>query len=176
VRFSLRCLFLAAAVAAFVPASGHAAPGQAPALTWRDWDRGLEEARASGRPVLIDVYTDWCGWCRRMKAEVYARPEVREYLDGHFVTVQLNAEGAEPARYEGRAFTSRTLAARFGVSGYPTTIFLKPDGGHLANVPGYLESARFLQVLRYIGDGHMTRGVTFQEYTRQPAPGGAVRR
>lgn len=175
-RFSARFLILAAALAVTAPVAGHAAPGQTARVTWRDWDRGLAEARTSGRPVLVDVYTDWCGWCRRMKAEVYARPEVRDYLDGHFVTVELDAEGAESARYEGRTFTSRALAARFGVTGYPTTIFLKPDGGHLVSVPGYVESARFMQVLRYIGDGHMTRGVTFQEFTKQSSPGGAVNR
>ena len=173
-RSSLRPLFLAAAFAVLVPATLHAAP-HAPGPTWRAWDRGLEEARTSGRPVLVDVYTDWCGWCRRMKAEVYAKPEVRQYLDEHFVTVALNAEGPEAATYDGKPFTSRTLAARFGVSGYPTTIFLRPDGGYLVSVPGYVESPKFLQVLRYIGDGHMTRGVTFQEYTKQSAPGAGRR-
>ena len=154
------------------PSRADPAPGPA----WRPWDLGLEEAKTSGRPVLVDVYTDWCGWCRRMKAEVYTRPEVRAYLDEHFVTVKLNAEASDPARYEGRAFTSRSLAARFGVSGYPTTIFLRPDGGHLVSGPGYLESGPFLQVLRYIGDGHMGRGVSFQDFTRQTTPGGAGRR
>lgn len=150
-----------------------AAAGPAPGMAWRGWDRGLEEARASGRPVLVDVYTEWCGWCRRMKADVYSRAEVRDYIEDHFVVVALDAEASDAARYEGRAFTSRTLAARFGVSGYPTTIFLRPDGAHLVNVPGYLDPARFLQVLRYIGDGHMDRGVSFQEYAKATAPGGA---
>lgn len=145
-----------------------------PALAWRAWDPGLEEARVSGRPVLVNVYTDWCGWCRRMKADVYSRAEIRRYLDSHFVTVTLNAEGADPARYEGRSYTSRSLAARFGVKSYPTTIFLRPDGAHLVNVPGYVESADFMKVLRFIGDGHMERGVSFKEFSERPGSGGAV--
>ena len=153
-----------------------AGAGPAPAVAWRGWDRGLEEARGSGRPVLVDVYTDWCGYCRRMEADVYSRPEIREYLKRRFVAVKLDAEASDPARYEGRAFTSRSLAARFGVSGYPTTIFLRPAGEHLVNVPGYVDAERFLQVLHYIGDGHMDRGVTFQDFTKQSAPGGAARR
>ena len=86
---------------------GPAAAGTAPGVSWRSWDRGLEEARVSGRPVLVDGYTDWCGWCRRMEADVYSRPEVRDYLSRKFVTVKLDAEAPDPARYEGRAFTSR---------------------------------------------------------------------
>src|SRR5215510_6344451 len=77
--------------------------------TWRAWERGLEEAKSSGRPVIVDVYTDWCGWCRRMEANVYARPEVRDYLSRKFVAIKLDAEASDPARYEGRAFTSRSL-------------------------------------------------------------------
>jgi thioredoxin-related protein len=154
-----------------LPASaGAAAPGPA----WRTWDRGIAEARTTGRPVLVDVYTDWCGWCRRMEADVYARPDVRDYLARKFVTVKLDAEAEDPARFEGHSFTSRSLAARFNVSGYPTTIFLAPGGDHhLVNVPGYVDAQQFLLVLRYIGDGHMDRGVTFQEFMKQGSPGGA---
>ena len=57
---------------------GQAAAVAAPGVSWRNWDRGLEEASGSGRPILVDVYTDWCGWCRRMEADVYSRPEIRD--------------------------------------------------------------------------------------------------
>lgn len=168
-------LLLAALLAASVlhaPDAAAAARG----VAWRTWDRGLQEARAAGRPVLVDVYTDWCGWCRRMDAQVYSRPEILDYLSKTFVAVKLDAEAQDPARYEDRAFTSRTLAARFGVSGYPTTIFLRPDGTHLVNVPGYVDADRFLLMLRYIGDGHMDRGVAFQDFVKQAAPPGATSR
>lgn len=156
-----------------VPPAG-AAPAAGP--VWRSWDRGLAEARSTGRPVLVDVYTEWCGWCRRMEAEVYTRPDVRDYVSRKFVTVKLDAEAEDPARFEGRSFTSRSLAARFNVSGYPTTIFLAPGGDHhLVNVPGYVDAQRFLLVLRYIGDGHMERGVTFQDFMKQESAGGGDR-
>lgn len=174
VRWTLVVILMGCSTLPVQPAPAGAAT--APGIAWRTWDRGLEEARISGRPVLVDVYTDWCGSCRRMKAEVYSRAEIRDYLDDRFVVVTLNAEGSDAARYEGRAFTSRSLAARFGVSGYPTTVFLQPDGDHVVNVPGYVDAARFLQVLRYISDGHMDRGVSFQEFSKQSASGGAARR
>jgi thioredoxin-related protein len=133
---------------------------------WTAWDAGLHQAAESKRPVLVDVYTDWCGWCKRMDHDVYSRADVREYLDHHFVTVRLNAESPETANYDGKLYTGRTLAMRFGVSGYPTTIFLRANGEHLVNVPGYVKADEFLTLLRYIGDGHMDRGESFETFQK----------
>lgn len=144
-----------------------AAPASAQSVQWRDWNSGLRAASASGRPVLVDVYTDWCGWCKRMDREVYARPEVRDYLAKRFVTVKLNAESEQAATYEGRSWTGRTLASRFDVTGYPTTVFLRANGEKLVNVPGYLPPDRFLLLLRYIGDGHMDRGVAWDDFMKK---------
>ena len=128
------------------PASAIAGPA------WRSWDAGLREAGTSRRPVLVDVYTDWCGWCKRMDRDVYARADVQDYLARKFVTVKLDAESNDAARYEGRAYTSHALAARFGVTGYPTTMFLSAKGAHLGSIPGYSPPEDFLLLLRFIGD------------------------
>lgn len=140
-------------------------------VSWRAWNAGLKEAGSSGRPVLVDVYTGWCGWCKRMDRDVYQRTDVRDYLTRKFVTVKLDAEADEAARYEGKPFTSRTLASRFRVTGYPTTIFLTASGEHLANVPGYIPADRFLLLLHYIGDGWMDKGIAFDDYVKKMAAG-----
>jgi thioredoxin-related protein len=136
-------------------------------LNWREWDEGLREAAASRRPVLVDVYTDWCGWCKRMDRDVYSQDAIRDYLSQRYVIIKLNAESKDTERYEGRSFTSRSLAARFRVTGYPTTLFLRPNGEHLVNVPGYVPPPRFLLLLRYIGDGYLDRGVPFDEFVKK---------
>lgn len=143
----------------------------AAAPAWKDWNAGLREAATAGKPVVVDVYTDWCTWCKRMDQDVYSRPEVKQYLAAHFVTVKLNAEYTTAARYEGKAFTSRSLAERFRVNGYPTTIFLRANGTHIANVPGYVPADRFMLLLRYIGDGHMERGVSYDDFVKQNSGG-----
>lgn len=141
-----------------------------PPIAWRGWDAGLQEAKRLNRPVLVDVYTQWCGWCKRMDRDVYSRREVREYLGSNFVTVKIDAESSDPARYDGRSYTLRSLAGFFRVTGYPTTLFLKANGEHLVNVPGYVEADKFLLVLRYIGDGHLDRGETWEDYKAGTQP------
>jgi thioredoxin-related protein len=133
-------------------------------FSWVSWDAGLQQARQQQRPVLVDVYTQWCGWCKRMDRDVYSREDVRDYLGEKFVTVKLDAEASEGAKYEGRAYTSRTLASQFRITSYPTTLFLKPNGEHLVSVPGYIAPEKFLLLLRYIRDGHFERGVPWEDF------------
>lgn len=138
-------------------------------ILWLDWNAAAEKARTTERPILVDVYTDWCGWCKRMDRDVYARPEIREYLSTRFVTVKLDAEANDPARYQGKDYDSSTLAERFKVTGYPTTVFLRSNGDHIINVPGYVPADRFLLVLQYIAEGHLDRGVNWEEFSRKKA-------
>jgi len=144
--------------------SAQAAPAAAP--DWRGWNDGLQHAQSTQKPVIVDVYTDWCGWCRRMERDVYGKAEVAEYLRKRFVTIKLNAEASAPATYEGRKTTSQGIAQRFRVSGYPTTVFLRANGEHMANVPGYVPADKFLLLLRYVAEGHADRNVPFTEFEK----------
>lgn len=162
IRFPLRPLVLALTSAVLLAlCSGPSAAGT---VNWRSWDDGIARAKSGNRFVVVDVYTDWCGWCRRMDADVYARRDVSEYLAAKFVTVKLNAESSETVHRGERPMTARSLASQFQVTGYPTTIFLRPDGERLANVPGYIPAEKFLLLLRYIGDGHMDRGTKWEDF------------
>ena|SRR2546426_8717220 len=154
------------------PALGRAGtPRRAEEPGWLTWDQGMSEASSTGRPMLVDVYTDWCGWCKRMDRDVYARDDVREYLSRHFILVKLNAESPEEARFGDRTFTLRALAQQLRVTGYPTTVFLKPNGEHIANVPGYVPADRFKVMLQYIGEDHIGRGVSWQEFEKSSSAG-----
>jgi thioredoxin-related protein len=166
----LPTLPLAFAVLLLVAPSVARAGGEIP---WRTFDAGLREARAKDRPVMVDVFTDWCRYCKMMDRDVYSRADVREYLGRHYVVVRLDAEGAQRATYEGHTHTGASLAQRFRVNSYPTTIFLRADGTHLVNVPGYVEPGRFLMLLRYVAEGAMERGEDFEAFARRAA--GAAR-
>jgi len=157
-------------LAGTTPARAAAAAAKPAELQWSAWDAGLSKAAAAGKPVLVDVYTDWCGWCRRMDHDVYSSAEIRSYLARKFVTVKLNAESPAPVTYQTQRYTGSSLAARFRVNGYPTTIFLRPNGDHLVNVPGYVPADRFLLLLQYVGDGHMDRGVSFDDFVQSQSP------
>ena len=107
-------------------------------ITWqRDLNRALDIAKAEGKLIIVDVYTDWCGWCKKMDKTVYADPAVVA-LSRRQVFVKLNAED----RDQGQGF-----ARQMGVSGYPTTIILDGQSRVLQLAEGYIASPQaFLQL------------------------------
>ena len=128
-----------------MPADNEAQPsaGRDPELVrgeiaWhRDLRRAIEVARAEGKLIVADVYTDWCGWCKKMDKTVYSDPAIGA-LSRQQVFVKVNAED----RGEGQSF-----AREMGVKGYPTTIILDGNGRVLKIAQGYIASAEAFEEL-----------------------------
>jgi len=126
------------------------------------FDEAVKKAKKENKKVVVDVYTDWCGWCKKMDKNVYGNSDIKNIIEDSFVFVKLDAEGSGKNTYEGKAYTDGELAAYFQVSGYPTTVFLEPDGKiiefnydkfQMNNLPGYYPADDFKKVLEYIRDG-----------------------
>ena len=130
----------AVAVAVIQGRSGSSgSPGGAAALPWaNDLPAALSQAGSENKLVMVDFYTDWCQWCKRLDRNTLSDADVQKALAG-VVAVRLDAER------EGRE-----AAARFGVDGYPTLIFLNASGEEVGRIPGYLDPGPFLQALQSI--------------------------
>jgi thioredoxin-related protein len=132
-------------------------------VRWTTFSNGLELAKQTNKRILIDVYTDWCGWCKRMDQDVYRNEEVAAYLDRQFVLVKLNAESSNPLTFEGKPYTEMSLASSIGINSYPTTVFAETDGSIITPVAGYIEAGSFLEVCKFIGDGFYKK-MSWQEF------------
>jgi thioredoxin-related protein len=108
-------------------------------------------AKDNSKKVLIDVYTVWCGYCRKMAAETYPTEKVKNAVDDYFYTVRLNAESDREIIFNGASFTEAELASAFGVSSFPTTVFVDTNGDPLGLQPGYMDADIFSQLLAFIG-------------------------
>lgn len=133
-------------------------------LKWMTWDEAVALASTEKNPkkVFIDVYTDWCGWCKRMDQDTFQNPEVAAYMSENFYMVKLDGEQKEPIVYKGQTYTFvpqgrngyHQLAAALlqGRLSYPTVVFLDENLQMLSPVPGYQKPDAFLKVARYFGD------------------------
>ena len=135
-------------------------------LEWATFNAGLEKAKVSHKKVLVDVYTDWCGWCKKMDENVYSEQNVKAYLSKNFVLIKMNAEADGTLLYKGQKYSPSQLAAAFGVSGFPTTLFLREDSEPITVLPGYVEAPMFLNVLSFIAENQYEKK-QFDDYLKE---------
>lgn len=153
----LLCLLLALAAPAIA--------GDKPELKWKKLDAGLAEAKRSNKIILMDVYTDWCGWCKKLDREVYTDENVAKVLTSDYVLVKVNAESNAPVTYKGQTSSEMQLAQSFGVSGYPTIFFLEPSGEPIDALGGFVDAQKFLPIAKYFGEKHY-KTMTWPEYQK----------
>ena len=94
------------------------------------WKELLEYAKVQGKVVFVDVYTDWCGPCKRMESEVFPLAEVGNFYNANFISYRLNAEKGE----------GPGLAKKYGVKVYPTWLFVDAEGILIQRSTGFLEA------------------------------------
>lgn len=108
-------------------------------ISWKkELSKGLEQAKAENKYVLADVYTDWCGWCKRLDATTFADPKFAEFLNKQFVAVKVNAED----KGEGTK-----AAAENNVTGFPTALVYNSEGKVIGKVVGYRPAKSYQEAL-----------------------------
>ncbi|TXK28417.1 DUF255 domain-containing protein [Pontibacter qinzhouensis] len=154
------------------PANKTAAPAET--IQWLTIEEAAAKQKKEPRKIVIDVYTDWCGWCKKMDKGTFADPAVAAYINKNYYAVKLDAEGKKPITLNGHTYKfnpeykSHELAVALlqGQMSYPTTVYLNEKMEMLSPVPGYLDAAAFSKILRFFGDNHY-KNSSWQEYEKK---------
>ena len=125
-----------------------------PELKWLDWNTGYPLAKKQSKIILVDAFTDWCGWCKKMDRDTYANLEIINALNKDFIVIKFNPE-IENIVYEldGNNYNGRELYEQLtqGKStGFPTTYFIHPNKKQIQIAAGYLGPNDFIKVLNQV--------------------------
>jgi thioredoxin-related protein len=133
-------------------------------VKWMTFEEAVEKSKVEKRKIFIDVYTDWCGWCKVMDRETFSDPNVAKILNEKFYPVKFNAEQRENITFNGNTFKFvangsggyHELAAALlnNQMSYPTVVFLNEDFAMLQPLAGYKKAPEFHMIAQFIGEDH----------------------
>ncbi|MEQ8358256.1 MAG: DUF255 domain-containing protein [Cytophagales bacterium] len=129
-------------------------PNPKSGIKWMSYEQVLEASKKEPKKVFVDVYTDWCGWCKRMDQTTFQNEKVINILKEDFYAVKLDAESDETFVQNGKEMTYRQLARSYKATGYPTTVYLNEDLSVIQAVPGYQKAESLEMILAYFGGNH----------------------
>ena len=153
-------------------------------LNWISFEEAIKRNKTEPRMILVDMYTDWCGWCKRMEKDVYANKEIVSYMNKKYYAVKFNTEKyTNDIEFQGRTwkFVPPPDGGRRGIhhlayalmgekANYPTTVILNEKLERLPPIPGYQKAEFMDMVLKYYGDGvyETTPWTEFQKTYKSP--------
>ncbi len=109
-------------------------------VNWRNWDGdAFEEARSSGKPVLLSISATWCHWCHVMDNETYSEEQVAQLVNNDFIPVRVDSD------------RNPEINSRFNMGGWPTTAFLTPDRQLMAGTT-YVPAHDMVSMLERVRD------------------------
>ncbi len=173
-KILFNCLLLTGLLAFFAFTPPENQPESAE-IKWMTWEEAIAASEQSPKKIFIDMYTDWCGWCKRMDATTFKDEAVVQYMNENFYAVKFDAEQKEEIVYDGHVFKFvdsgrrgyHELAAALldGRLGYPSFVYMDEEQKRITVSPGFKESNRMLLELKFIGGDHY-KNSNFSEFVK----------
>lgn len=144
-------------------------------IKWMTWEEAQTANKKNPKKIFVDVYTDWCGWCKKMDATTFVDPKIVNYINKNFYAVKFNAEQKEDIIFNGKTYKYVSNGARGyhelanqlmqGRMSYPTSLYLDENLNLLSPVPGYQDVPTLEMILRFFGEKTYLTS-TWEEYQK----------
>lgn len=128
-------------------------------INWMSWEEAVVANETTPKKFFIDVYTDWCGWCKKMDASTFKDPELVGYMNEHFYAIKFNAEQKEDVVWNDftykfinggrRGYHQFAQTLLDGRLGYPSFVLLDEETTRIMLSPGFKTADKIMLELKY---------------------------
>ena len=158
---------------------------QSTKIKWMSFDEAVKKAEKNPKKLFMDMYTDWCGWCKKMDQETFTNPVIAEMLNTRFYPVKFNAEGTEPITFKGQEYINANAGQKRATHdfakaaaavkkangqssiGYPTVSFFDKDLNLITPLPGFRSAKDFEAILHFFMEEVYKTNGNLQQYMQQ---------
>lgn len=151
-------------------------------VKWMTFEEAVEKSKTEKRKIFIDVYTDWCGWCKVMDKNTFTDPQIARMLNEQFYPVKFDAEQTADITFRGTTFKfvpygnkgSHQLAMALlnNQMSYPNFVFLDEEFRIIpiiqgyTSLPGYRKPEEFHVFVNYIS-GDFYKKIAFDDFQQK---------
>ena len=133
-------------------------------INWLSWEEAQAKNQTEPRKFIVDVYTQCCGWCKKMDKATFQQSEISSYINKHYYAIKFDAETKSDINFKNKVFKYvRTggsgyheLAAEitFGKLSYPTIVFLDENLNVIQPIPGYKDPYSLDKIMKYFAENY----------------------
>ncbi len=149
-------------------------------VQWMSFEEAVERAKEEPRKIFVEVYTEFCHFCKKMDKETFTNQYIAKYLNENYYPVKLDGQHLNDIVFKGKnySFVRRggqnsyhELPAKLmnGRLSYPTSIFLDENQEVLQSIPGYRSTLEFELFINYFGE-NMHKSIPWSSYKKRNLP------
>lgn len=147
-------------------------------IKWLTIDELQVKMKEKPKKVYVDMYTDWCGWCKKMEATTFTNPDVARYMNENYYCVRFNAERKDVVFFMGKQYTfdpekrMNTLAFNWmqGKASYPTSIFMEQYYQNPMPVAGYQDVKGMEMIVKFFSEVAVKNQAQWDAYQKSFKP------
>ena len=133
-------------------------------VNWLTWEEAVELSKVEKRKFFVDVYTDWCGWCKKMDKATFQKPDIAKYLNENYYPIKFNAEQKGDISLNDKLYKfvksgkngyhELAVEITYGKLSYPTIVFLDENAKVIQPISGYKDAPMFKKIMSYFAEDH----------------------
>jgi thioredoxin-related protein len=145
-------------------------------IKWLSWDEMVQLQKTGKKKILVDLYTDWCGWCKKMDQTTFSNPVIANYINENFYAVKFNAEQKDEVVFENvrykfveqgrRGYHEFAASLSQNQLSYPTYVFMNEEIQILQVIPGFQEAKSFEYIINFFG-GNYFKTVPWTKFEKE---------
>ncbi len=133
-------------------------------VNWLTWEEAQARNKKEPRKFIVDVYTQWCGWCKKMDKETFDNPDISKYINKNFYPVKFDAETKTDINFNDKIYSFiksgssgyHQLASEitFGKLSYPTIVFIDERLNVVQPIPGFKDVMSLDKIMKYFAEDY----------------------